>query len=540
MFEKEIKFIVDYNLNKIKSLGSFISFEKLASSGVHPAIVQYISAELDYLIAEDRKKLLQHSVFDYGSPEIAKYLNLISQEIKRNKKIAFEDLKKLVVQSVSFNINFLVRPRWSLTKLIFNDANSKSSAEIKLTLNYLYYNDYLKNILASYLLKRKLDALSITEFESIVSKIDKEILSAGNQKIVDYSLNEMAEFFNPGSRQTEFTNRNKDLLPLIGVEMFLKEKKMLEYLGRLKKIFPDDSKLKLGLEDIRKAMYSNISVDVQQINIEEEAEPDESFPEKEVMKEQVEKKFYEEKSEPEEPVREGNEIHLDEKESDEGIEDEKVQEELNFEESLDEELLSIYDEESKEEESQNIETESETEEPNPDSAKKNDLDSLFDFEEETNQLLKDFDEAIPKEILNEEKEETSAPVFKEDTEGRADSTLLVDDFMKQEEYDLSEENLDEESESEDEFQEEIALENSTPEKYLFDYISDKDIRKIISAVFNNDRDDFLSTVDKIGECKNYDEATEILKSVFITYRVNPYSKEAVALTNSVANFFNQA
>ncbi len=39
MFEKEIKFIADISLNKIKNLGSFIRFEKLMSSEMHPAII---------------------------------------------------------------------------------------------------------------------------------------------------------------------------------------------------------------------------------------------------------------------------------------------------------------------------------------------------------------------------------------------------------------------------------------------------------------------------------------------------------------------
>ena len=63
MFEKESKFIIDYNLNKIRHLGGNITFEKLAGSGVHPAIIKFISAELDKLIYEDRNKLLQQSVF---------------------------------------------------------------------------------------------------------------------------------------------------------------------------------------------------------------------------------------------------------------------------------------------------------------------------------------------------------------------------------------------------------------------------------------------------------------------------------------------
>src|SRR5690606_20135991 len=99
MFEKEIKFISDFNLNRIKNLGSFFTFEKLNAADLHPAIVQYISAELDYLIYEDRQKLLQKSVFDYSGQEISKLFQPINIQLKKTKRISYEDIKKLVLQA---------------------------------------------------------------------------------------------------------------------------------------------------------------------------------------------------------------------------------------------------------------------------------------------------------------------------------------------------------------------------------------------------------------------------------------------------------
>ena len=60
----------------------------------------------------------------------------------------------------------------------------------------------------------------------------------------------------------------------------------------------------------------------------------------------------------------------------------------------------------------------------------------------------------------------------------------------------------------------------------------------MSDIFNEDRDDFITTIEKIQECHNYDEATEILKTVFLSSRINPFSREAVVLTNAVSNYFN--
>jgi len=150
MFEKEIKFISDFSLNKLKSFGSFVTFKKLSSTDLHPAIVSYISAELDYMIFRDRKKLLEDSIFDYSGREIADHFNVIAAELKQNKKISISDVHKLITQAVSFNINYVVRPKWSLTKLIYNDQDFVSVDELERMLNYLYYYDYVKNVLTAY------------------------------------------------------------------------------------------------------------------------------------------------------------------------------------------------------------------------------------------------------------------------------------------------------------------------------------------------------------------------------------------------------
>ena len=139
MFENEIQFISDFSHNKIKKFGSFVTYEKLSTADLHPAILAYISAELDYMIFKDRKKLLEDSIFDYSGREISDHFNVITSEIKRNKKIAIGDVRKLIVQAVSFNVNYVVRPKWSATKLIYNDQNFVAVDELERMLNYLYY-----------------------------------------------------------------------------------------------------------------------------------------------------------------------------------------------------------------------------------------------------------------------------------------------------------------------------------------------------------------------------------------------------------------
>jgi len=78
------------------------------------------------------------------------------------------------------------------------------------------------------------------------------------------------------------------------------------------------------------------------------------------------------------------------------------------------------------------------------------------------------------------------------------------------------------------------------QKDLFSYLKRKEIKKIVSYIFANDEEDFTNTVERVMDCNSYKEASEILKAVFTSYKISPYSKEAITFTNAVSNYFRQA
>lgn len=646
MFEKEIKFIADYNLNKIKKLGSFFTFEKLTNTDIHPAVIQYISSEIDFLIYRDRKKLWQSSAFDYSGAEIAKYFNLIGQEIKRTKRISFEDIKKLIVQAVSFNVNHTVRPRWSLIKLIFNEDDVKQVDEINLIFNSAYFYDYVRNIFNAYARKKKTASVTLAEFELILNKIDKELFSSRAEELVENALNSIAEFHNLGS------SRHNRISPS-AIEVFLKEKNLMDYLFRLRKSLPLDAKQKYDITEIRNILFTatgetivlpsadeepdeeeaaieqleETAPDITEESIEEPEsagveqelfkkepeKPDAAVPEKESIQSKEAKG--EVQKEEELPVPELEEETGETEVSDEADEDfvlpdidkdllsfyesaldsleedfkkkkkeqAKIKDEIDLQLAEDEEITEVKEavkEELENSDEFKIEEEGEVFPPAEEEKEPDDFDlSDFDIDKMYDELTFDDDELFGKDIIpDKEESETEIAEDEEDTpelEKADDENLEFDKELEineepedegftrieEEPEDESFTRIEEEPETEgftriedtDEF--ELELEKGEEEKKeepaagrdipqrdkdIFSYLSNKDTGKIIAAIFNEDQDDFVNTMEKISECINYDEATEILKGVFLSYRINPYSKDAVTLTNAVSNYFDQA
>ena len=666
MFEKEIKFISDFCVNKVKKLGNSFTFEKLSATDLHPTVIRYISAELDYMIYSDRKKLLQKSYFDYTGKQISQHFLQISDEIKKSKKISFEDTEKLIIQAVSFNANFVVRPKWSLTKLIYNDQTSISVDELEVMLKYVYYYDYIKNVLGAYLSKRKVVQLSLTEFELILNKIDRELFKSNSEQLIDNALNSIGDFFNIGGV-------DKTTVSAQAVEILLKEKNLIEYLMKLRKTVPEGGKKKFSIEDLKRILYLPVETGAEIPGSIVETELAENLNLEETLKEKVNKIVFEEDTDKEETTI----GELADKRAQE-IEMSEAGEILNAEEE--EKLLSLYDEELKKFEDDVAEAISHKDDP-LDISKIQDTEDLKHDEKQykiddasqmglrhasqekdlsgevdqqhivipekdiVDEMIRDFfgDEESPegdtinddhlteKHIDNEtrlagdqfESEDESLPpriessledelleVFDELDKLGEDlaEDELVEDESQLSEFDLIDRDLEtidqiafsddkhktipppeekkvikpvepeiksqSKSENENKVKAKTLIEPSRvskiakpevepkteikvppsnkikPEeeefarpirkKDLLSYLKRKDVKKIISYVFSGDREDFVTTAERIMDCHGYREASEILRSVFSSYKVSHYSKDAITFTNAVSNYFRQS
>ncbi len=601
MFENEIKFISDFTLNKVKDLGSFITIEKFLAIDIHPSIKKYVEGEIDYLISEDRKKLIENSLFDYSGTEISNYFTLIGNEIKKTKKISFEDIKNIVLQAVSFNANYVVRPKWSLSKLIFGNNKSVSVNELKLMLNYTYYYEYLNNVFLAYLSKKKILNITVTEFELIVNKIDRELFMLHQSKLVDNALYAIADYFSIGGL-------NKSNVNIESVENFLKEKNLTELLFKLKRAYANSSKKKVDIDDVRKVLYSTLSIDSPFVEADdqekstasdkhfenplledfvtedhlsesEELKADENIMDsvkeeeaqeipiteeikenpliEEIKSDNEPSEFFEEALQKSEPEKfdisddDNNAIDIPEtiNTSMEEIEN-KEKDEINEIDLIPDDVTSVEESESLLKESIDEENvlASLTEEIEKDRNKDDEIIILDEKEQEDllnfydNELEISIDDDLPvtkddKTIIDSDEDQIVELEFEHEPSIQDEK----DDEVSIDKIDFEKDLLgvDESKSTEDE-NEEDSIQPVTKKKSedVFTYLSAKEIDRIIKNLFSSDSEDFANTIEKLTMCDTYEEAAVILESIFKYARIKPHSRDAASLTTAVAKYFN--
>jgi len=491
MFEKEIQFIYDFNLNKVKKLGSYLTYEQLISVDIHPALLQYVSAEIEFLIFEDRQKLLKDSLFDYSGESINRFFKNISEEIKITKRFSIEYISKLLLHASSFNVNYIVRPKWALLKFLFEDEKEKQVAEVKQILNYLYYHTYLKNILNSYFSKKRLLTIKYENFEDLLNRIDKINIETNFDNLIDEALKSMSEFLNIGEvKNTKVSVKS--------VELYLEDKGLSKHLNKLKNTFSDSSILKYEIWDFEKILFSveneteeeiefetvekaeSESEKVEEVQKLEEIEVDKITETKdlsdgEVLEEDPETDIPDIEEEVEtdevshhiesEVVEEMNNPTKDEKEQDEKGQDE-IENEIP---SFVEERIENLEMENGHIDEDNIDDKEELEIPEIDEEARlevDDVEDVYELAKEESEFKKFIDvtsEAGDPELVILEEDEIDSPIFKDDISEEIDQISDDENEGKKipEEYDeakdlyLKEMEQEENSESKEEYLDEV-------------------------------------------------------------------------------------
>lgn len=578
MFENEIKFISDFILNKTKDLGLLFTVEKFLLTDIHPAIKKYVESEINYLIYQDRKKLIENSLFDYSGAKISNYFNLIADEIKKTKMLSYEDVKTIILQAVSFNANFVVRPKWTLSKLIFGSNKSVSLNDLQLIFNYTYYYEYLNNVFIAYMTKKKIMNISTTEFELIMNKIDRELFTLHQSKLVDNALYAMADFFNIGGL-------SKSTVTVEAVEGFLKEKNLTELLFKLKRGFSNALKKKIDTDDIRKVLYSAFPID-STFSGEENKNVDENEkhfdnPLEDVIKTEGQGKNNQDLSGKVENKASDSASNVDdifEEEVDDNIAEEKGFDDLYGsgpnEENLDLDLKEVNDEVINEKSAEQIETEYEENKPELTEDEKildeftrdvvkGQEDEIIILDDKSEDLLDFYEDETEISIDNEEgskdnskKSEPNENIPTAEDNNFNDLLDIEEDPGIQQEAEIEEKNKDSEiieieqvnvAENEDrKSDEEVSAEKDQTKQNdrkhfddIFSFLTKKEIDRLIKNVFNSDSEDFANTIERMSSCNSLEEANEVLQELFKYVRIKTHSKDASALSRAVEKYFNQ-
>ncbi|MBN1638074.1 MAG: hypothetical protein JW866_03850 [Ignavibacteriales bacterium] len=207
MFKEEIKNLYNENISKLKSIDEECTFYDLLKTTLHPAILQYISAELDYVVFEDRLKFSDSTLISYKENTFNESFAIVADEVKKNKRFKKEYFHKLILYAISFNVNFLIQQVNTIKIFLFDDKEKKNKTEIEKTLNYFFYYDYLRKAIWLFLEKTK-EEISFKEFSNFIENVEEKLRTKYIRKVIKAFLNSITDFWNKDKSENVILSTN--------------------------------------------------------------------------------------------------------------------------------------------------------------------------------------------------------------------------------------------------------------------------------------------------------------------------------------------
>lgn len=245
MFKEKVFELLDLNLSKVVLKDDSISYKNILDSNIHPAIKNYIKAEIKLFFSRDKSVIKKKSVFNYESSKIDFLFSQIFDELIKITKLTSEELNNLFLQAISFNLSHLIKPNWSLKKLIFNDKKSVSKNDFLFLIDYAYFFPYQKSILIKYFNKLNNNSIDVEKFDDVIIKIDKKLFDENKQGILLDFFNSCSDFIN---------NSKEEHLSIDPILAFLTNKNLESDLAKLKNYIDNNQIIKVTFNELQKVL----------------------------------------------------------------------------------------------------------------------------------------------------------------------------------------------------------------------------------------------------------------------------------------------
>lgn len=223
MIKNRVKQIKNEILNSLQSSGEFIYLRDILISPIDDSYKQFIKAEVDWWIYEEKLLRKSNKSFCFEGMDYEDLNYRIDELYRQNARFSKDEFEELIEKAIKFRINFLCRPKYTLSLFVFLNEPTKLYDEVLLKL--AYFSDY--KYLTEGLMKcfnsngyqpneNKLITKSI--FENAISEIEDERIS--KMDFVDFVrlTEQLFEIFNYESQDDDIR------IPIDVLKIFFEDK----------------------------------------------------------------------------------------------------------------------------------------------------------------------------------------------------------------------------------------------------------------------------------------------------------------------------
>ncbi|MBI1806815.1 MAG: hypothetical protein HYR76_07185 [Ignavibacteria bacterium] len=176
MFEQETETIISTIQRRTIGSGEAFAVKDILASDIPHAVKTFFRADVEAMLLKELRAYHNTSRFHCEHPEVQSLQQQINSILVLQYTFQRSEFVQRLNDAVHMIINYLVRPQWTLTSVLFENTETISAEALIGLLRYFGPYEYLKEIVTRYLHDKEIRSTAKKDFSSLIWKIDGEYI----------------------------------------------------------------------------------------------------------------------------------------------------------------------------------------------------------------------------------------------------------------------------------------------------------------------------------------------------------------------------
>jgi hypothetical protein len=227
MFEEEIVTLIDTVARKTIGGAPSIALRDLLAAEIPHPVKTFFRADVEALLATEQRRERSATRFFYDHPEVQGLQLQMNTILVLHYAFEREEFLRRLDDTVHMLVNFLIRPEWTLTCVLFESEEAISTQSLVRLFRYFGPYEYYRDVVTRYVEDKQVTALTRAEFSSLLRKVDASFVRRKTGDELVRVLSPAYDFFDYPYR----TGTNA--LPVKALLRFFEDKGMHQVVARL-------------------------------------------------------------------------------------------------------------------------------------------------------------------------------------------------------------------------------------------------------------------------------------------------------------------
>jgi len=252
VLEQETERIVEAVGQRSIGAADAVALKDILAADIPQAVKTFFRSDVEAMLHEEHRAAMKRTRFNMDHPDVRSAQSQLHSAMVLHFTFSRKEYLDRLADAVHLLTNYLVRPRWTLTGVVFEKDTAITLEALKRLLLYFAPYDYLRDVLLRYSEDRNITTFTREEFSAILLKIDAAYVKRKSGAELANTLLPLYEFF-------DFPrNTGKNAMPLKALIRFFEDKGLTDVLTRL------EGELAQGLQELPAASLGEILEDVRQ------------------------------------------------------------------------------------------------------------------------------------------------------------------------------------------------------------------------------------------------------------------------------------